>query len=91
MKFLELSKTYLGESLMSIEYMDITSVNMVTKQLKVRNPFSSSSSSSLSSLSSFYCLVSCAGMNLQHNEEKMLNLLEHSSFNENKLKLFSDY
>lgn len=61
-------KSYLGEVLSAFEFMDSQSMIVVKENLGLSNPISDHP---------FYVLVECSGSNGQHDEEKLLSLLQH--------------
>lgn len=61
------AKVHLGEILSAFELMDRESMEMVTENLKLSNPITSSR---------FYALIETSGSNKDHDEEKISSLLE---------------
>ncbi|KAH9514186.1 D-2-hydroxyglutarate dehydrogenase, mitochondrial [Bulinus truncatus] len=59
-------KSYLGEILSAFEFMDAQSMTLVKENLKLSSPLNDYP---------FYILIECSGSNGQHDEEKLMNLL----------------
>ncbi|XP_025082595.1 D-2-hydroxyglutarate dehydrogenase, mitochondrial-like [Pomacea canaliculata] len=67
MNIFKKAKVHLGEILSAFELMDRESMEMVTENLKLSNPITSSR---------FYALIETSGSNKDHDEEKISSLLE---------------